>query len=160
MNVRGFLSQHLQQFSAAPFLFIGSGLSRRYLQLEDWEGLLRRFAEPTGKAYEFYRASADGDLPRIASAIAREFHQMWWTEPRFALSREVHKGECSRFDSALKIEISQYMRTRSEQVTSDAALREELEVLSKAVVDGVITTNWDTLLEDIFFRLRGLHRAR
>jgi hypothetical protein len=118
-DVRAFLSQHLQQFSAAPFLFVGSGLSRRYLGLEDWEGLLRRFAEPTGRAYEFYRSSADGNLPRIASAIARNFHEMWWTDPALASIRAEYKAECSRFDSALKIEVSRHLSARSEQVTSD-----------------------------------------
>jgi hypothetical protein len=42
------------------------------------------------------------------------------------------------------------MRERSDPLTPDAILREELDLLSKAVVDGIITTNWDTLLEDIF----------
>jgi len=44
MSLQDDLHNHLEQFHTAPFLFVGSGLSRRYLGLEDWDGLLRRSA--------------------------------------------------------------------------------------------------------------------
>ena len=31
--------EFIGHYNTAPFLFVGSGFSRRYLGLEDWEGL-------------------------------------------------------------------------------------------------------------------------
>jgi hypothetical protein len=44
------LAAHFKSFQTAPFLFVGSGMSRRYLGLENREGLLRRFANLTPSA--------------------------------------------------------------------------------------------------------------
>jgi hypothetical protein len=141
---------HLEQFHTAPFLFVGSGLSRRYLGLEDWEGLLRRFAALTDRPYEYFRSSANGLSPAIAAEIARELHGIWWQSPTFEDSRLKYSSDAKNRESALKIEISRYLESVSIARTINAELTSELELLATATIDGIITTNWDLLLEDIF----------
>ena len=52
--------------------------------------------------------------------------------------------------SALKIEISRYIHARSASVTTNPDLVAELDALKLVVIDGLITTNWDLLLEPLF----------
>ena len=144
------LYYHLEQFHTAPFLFIGSGLSRRYLGLEDWDGLLRRFAALTDFPYEYFRSTGNGLPPAIATEIARELHTVWWQNERFEDARNRYRSDVTRSDSALKIEISQYLENVSARRTAGSEFAEELEILAKGTIDGVITTNWDLLLEDVF----------
>lgn len=144
------LFNHLQRFHSAPILFVGSGMARRYLGLPTWEALLRRFAQATGRPYEYFASSANGNLPAVATLMAQVFHEIWWTSSDFAESREKFKVECSGPESALKIEIAAYIRERSSEQMDDPQLADEIALLRMAVVDAVITTNWDTLLEDLF----------
>jgi hypothetical protein len=150
MSLQDELRTHLEQFHTAPFLFVGSGLSRRYLGLEDWEGLLRRFAELTERPYEYFRSSGDGIPPAIATEIARELHSVWWMSSAFSDSRDKYRSEAIGRESALKIEISRYLENISTSRITISHLQEELELLARATIDGIITTNWDLLLEDIF----------
>ncbi|MBW2186025.1 MAG: hypothetical protein JRG71_06365 [Deltaproteobacteria bacterium] len=75
--------QRLKKSNHLPMLFIGSGLSMRYLGLENWEGLLRKFASLAADdeyAYEIYQEQArgldcrEGQLPKVAELIERDFN--------------------------------------------------------------------------------------
>lgn len=144
------LRAQLQKARSAPFLFVGAGLSRRYLDLDDWSGLLKRMAGLTGKSYDYYVASADGDFPQIASHIAEDLHDIWWNEDRFKTSRERFDGKVKGRASALKAEASIYLADSLKALPSDGDLADELDLLRDVVIDGVITTNFDPLMEELF----------
>ncbi|MFD1170815.1 SIR2 family protein [Oceanobacillus caeni] len=150
MDIEQKLVEHLMDMDTAPFLFIGSGFSRRYLGLEDWEGLLDRFSKSVNKDFDYYLSTARNNLAKVAELIAEDFHEVWWKEEKYSASREEFKGRIPSTHSALKIEISKYLRDIKYIYTKDKKLDIEIQELKKAVIDGIITTNWDTLLEQIF----------
>lgn len=144
------LAKHLAHFRSAPFLFVGAGLSRRYLGLPAWNGLLARIADYTGKPYAYYLTSGDSQLPRVASAIADDFHDIWWSDNRFADSRLRYKDRVTNRESPFKVEVARQVEDGSSRLPVAGPLVDELELLRRAVIDGVITTNYDTLLDSIF----------
>ncbi|MDP9410360.1 MAG: SIR2 family protein [Actinomycetota bacterium] len=145
------LAEHLGSFRSAPFLFVGAGLSRRYLGLETWSGVLEKFAATTGKPYAYYVTSGNSDLTKVASVLADTFHEVWWNADDFEASREQYAQTGLRNrESPLKVEIAGHTREAMNNLPTEGELAEELELLGEAVIDGVITTNFDPLLEAIF----------
>ncbi|MEK4567031.1 hypothetical protein MKX54_20355 [Alkalihalobacillus sp. FSL R5-0424] len=62
MDIQKTLENHLKSFSTAPFLFIGSGFSRRYLKTEDWAV--------------------------AAQLLAEDFHEIWFNNAEFEVNRK------------------------------------------------------------------------
>jgi hypothetical protein len=143
------LIEHFNKSSSFPFLFIGSGFSRRYLGLDNWEGLLRRFCRGL-KDYEYYRSKANVNYPFIASLISEDFHEHWWTSSEYLTQREGYKEYSDNLSSPLKIAISEHMKKHSCECCVNEIYKEEIKALSKLEVDGIITTNWDLFLETLF----------
>lgn len=144
------IKEYIGDFKRAPFLFVGSGLSRRYLDIEDWNGLLKKFADLIGIDYQYLLSSAEQNLPKLATELANRFHDRWWEEERFEKSRKKYKSICKDREAALKIEISHYIKGCISNFTEDINLLEEIDLLKKVVIDGIITTNWDNCLEILF----------
>lgn len=142
--------KHLKEFQTAPFLFVGSGLSRRYLNLENWEGLLKKFSNHTGKSFEYYLSANNGSFSKIASNIAEDFFDIWWQKPEYQRNRDIYKNCINDRKSPLKIEISSYFANLKDKLTKDSNLLHEIDLLRDSVIDGIITTNWDQFLENIF----------
>lgn len=86
MNIEDELTVLFKDRASGPFLFLGSGFSRRYMGLEDWEGLLSLFCI-TGKSYQYFKSSANGDIPSSARLIAEDFHDYWWSNDNYKESR-------------------------------------------------------------------------
>ena len=150
----------LKNYDTLPFLFVGSGLSRRYLEMEGWEGLLRKFARMVKNneyAFEIYLQEAnaleckEGIFPKVAELIERDFNKLWFEDDRFKDSRLRYTDEITVHTSPFKIEIAKYMKEKSNNVAKD--YQSELKVLQKIgkkSIAGVITTNYDSLLEKLF----------
>lgn len=144
------LKSIVQQFPATPFLFIGSGISKRYMGLPSWEGLLKHFAERLSDdpfAYEAYKTRAGGDLPKVASLIQKDFDGRWFSDPAFRTCDDVHENHIHNGASPFKAEIAYYLSSISQL---NSGLSDEIESFSKLMdknITGIITTNYDLFLE-------------
>lgn len=144
------LFEHLSKFSTNPYLFIGSGLSRRYLSLPTWEDLLKDFFEKSNISgeFEYFQSKSNGNLPLLATILSNEFHEVWWKSPKYKESRNSYKQIAKEKQNIpFKIELSNLI---SEIQKVNTYYNKEIELLKLAVVDGIITTNWDDFLENNF----------
>lgn len=141
----------LSRAKSLPVIFVGSGLSRRYYGLPDWDGLLAHFASLTGRSLPYYRSKTSAptpDQPSIASLISSDFIDLWWSDSRFASSRSGYDDSTRSKLYPLKIEIAKFIASHPR--TDSPELLEELTKLAQARVHAIVTTNWDTLLEELF----------
>ncbi len=137
----------LIETQALPVLFVGSGISRRYLGSPDWDELLEHFASLTPRSIAYYRGLAGNDRPRIASLIADEFYKVWFSDKAYEESRAAYEAEIQTVADPLKYEIAQYIARL--EVLPGPEVAEELQALASAHVNAVITTNWDSVLETL-----------
>lgn len=143
--------KHIEKFTTSPFLFIGSGFSRRYINLPTWEYLLvemcNRLNSP--KPYDYYRSNANSDLPEVANLIGLDFNDVWWSSPLFQDSRSDFQKDAKTKMSPLKYEICKRINENSALI-SNSIIDNEIRLLRKINIDGVVTTNWDNLIERLF----------
>jgi hypothetical protein len=146
-----------KEASELPFLFVGAGISRRYLGFPDWKGLLREFAN---KVYPgnplalevFTGVHDDVSSPAVASRIQKEYDQVWLTAPEYEAERDKHADEVRAGASPFKLSLAEYFRG-AKKLNDPPFLQDELSCLTnvgKRSVAGIITTNYDNLLEEIF----------
>lgn len=81
MDVTESLKEIIKVSPTAPFLFIGSGFSRRYLGLEDWKGLLTRFGSKLPSGSIRYISESNGDLALAAEKMTEPYSNYWWSLP-------------------------------------------------------------------------------
>lgn len=132
---------------AAPFLFVGSGFTKHYLDTPDWETLLSKFTQKHINAY--YTSLDTKDLSIVATEIAKECNKEFWSLPDDDEYKKSFQDKATNISSVLKDEIAKffvdYSLKEPEEKYSD-----ELALLSKLSIDGVITTNWDDFCERQF----------
>ena len=152
--------KHISKFDTTPFLFVGSGLTRRYLGLESWYGLLNKFASQVNDndfAFEIYTDMAEdlgytqGQYQKIAELIEKDFNRLWYTDEKYKLNREKYRNEEKvNKTSPFKIEIANYIKNKSSLVEEYKHEIELFKKISEKSISGAITTNYDTFLEDCF----------
>lgn len=101
-------------------------------------------------SFEYYNSKANSVLEDVASLMAHDFHEVWWKDERFKESRETYKeyGSMINKESPLKYEISKYLKDK--KLDDSNQYYEEIDSLKKVEINGVITTNWDNLLKELF----------
>ena len=147
------------RFNTVPFLFVGSGLSRRYLNTPDWKGLLKHFASQISSdpfIYNSYVSKAkmecytEGVLPVVAELIQRDYDEKWFSTPEIRSQDEAVLQAVMDGVSPFKAEIAKYFRSFTTTVRKYDTEIHKLKDLSVRNIAGVITTNYDCFLEGLF----------
>lgn len=132
---------------SAPFLFLGSGFTKHYLNTPDWKELLSKFASQHINAY--YTLLGTNDLSVIASEIAKEVNKQFWSLPNDDPYKQGLQDSVKTSSSVLKYKIASFLKEFSiDKIPSQYS--EELDLLRTLNIDGIITTNYDDLIETIF----------
>lgn len=146
-TIRELLEAHLRPL-AGPYMFVGAGFSRRYAGLPGWRELLAHFAAPTGMPFSYYES---GTLPEAASNLASAFREHWFRSAEFEDSRKQWQDEVAgSICLPLKVEISAHVDGLLQDFAPPAELVQEWDLFTKTALDGLITTNYDRLLEIAF----------
>lgn len=156
MNIREFIGQYRNH----PVLFIGAGISLRYLNnSHTWDGLLKYIAFELKGNNEFYldikaECQVDGkyNYSLIATKLEKAFNQALG-EDRNGKFKEINDyfyAEMERENnlSRFKIYISKLVG-RLDYIDNKKEELAELKKIRKNV-GSVITTNYDGLVEDVF----------
>ncbi len=154
------ISEFISQYRNHPVLFIGTGISIRYLEnAYTWDGLLKHVASELKGNHEFYldlkaKHEKDGkyDFTKIAGDLEKEFNDQLMTD-RYGHFKNIndlfyermeHDINCSRF----KLYLSELLK--SSPINSDK--KSELADFKKTRknIASIITTNYDSLIEETF----------
>lgn len=144
----------ISELGCQPIIFVGAGLSKRYISGPSWIELLDTVARenPAVESDVAFYFQKYGSLLSVGEQLVPAFHSWAWGEGR------------SHFDPALfdpsvqpkeflKYYVAQYLSklvpTDLSEVTS-TALRKEIELLQSTHPHSIITTNYDCLCELIF----------
>lgn len=146
----------LVEMACRPILFVGSGMTIRYLGGPSWEGLLQHLIEANpslDRPYNFYYQRAEQSLPRVATLLETAYQDKAWAEYKTtALPKELFdKG--TQPSVFLKYEVAQYFDGLLQKylTSSDASpYNLEIEAFRKVQPHAIITTNYDQFLERVF----------
>ena len=156
MDIREFVGQYRNH----PVLFIGAGISLRYLNnAYNWDGLLKHISFELTENIEFYldikaKCQKDDkyDYTLVASMLEVEFNDRL-AKDRNGKFKEINDIFYKEMDkennlSRFKIYISKLLNTLS----YNDDMKDEILELKKIRknIGSVITTNYDELIEDVF----------
>lgn len=153
------IKELLDKTPSLPVLFIGSGFTRRYLNLPDWEGLLKKFCIKPNVEYSYYhdkakresRGSRELLFPKIADYIEDDFNEIWYTSDNYAGSREQHKEDIEAKISPFKLSLADYFNSATLKYADEYKNEiPKLKEIGNKNISCVITTNYDLFLEHCF----------
>lgn len=169
------LKEMIENMECRPILFIGAGLSQRYINGPNWEGLMELLIEQNpnlSRPYAFYLQEAnnvfsddevsEANYPiesKVASLLIDEYREYAWdnrSEDNI-FSQEIYSRDydgdiflkyaiCNLFDKLLEKNKDEIDKAED----YDSLNAKEIELLSEINPHAIITTNYDQLLEKIF----------
>lgn len=158
-QIKDVITRAVHDANRYPFLFIGSGLSRRYTGAPNWEGLLSEVCEEVldnPYAYAGYKSrakiavqnnEAETELPLVATLMENDVNHALFTSDAFDDFRARHSSELTGESSPLKIYVADKIANYAISANNET---EKLSNAGKEKIAGIITTNYDQMCEELF----------
>jgi hypothetical protein len=148
------ISTLLNDSNSRPILFVGAGISRRYINSPNWIGLLEYLIEANpNKKYPigYYTQEKMDNLPQVGSLIVNEYYDYAWQKySENVFPKELYGSNHSR-SIFLKYRIAEHLTSLINGFSIEGhQYYDELEALMQITPHAVITTNYDLLMEYIF----------
>lgn len=147
------ITNTVQEYGVQPILFIGSGLSKRYMGAPSWEELLSYLIEKCSiieKNLGYYKQSLGNPID-IGQEFSKSYQGWAWTAGNNEFPKEMFEDDVSKH-SYIKYKIAEFLKSIKPSDISELnpALQPEIDALSKIKPHAIITTNYDEMLEMIF----------
>ena len=156
MNIHDFISQYKNH----PIMFIGAGISRRYLSNSyTWEELLKKIALDFTSNEEYFLDLKDMcfsngfyDYAKMGTLLERDFDNSL-KQDRNGIFKDINDKYYELLSKSIhlsrfKIYISEILKTLSYRDGMDEEITEFKKIRKN--IGSVITTNYDCLIEDVF----------
>lgn len=143
----------IEEFEVQPVLFVGAGLARRYIAAPDWEGALRFALSQLGENaldYSYFVQKFGDDKVRIGTAIADLIFEWAWKEGRQKFDPTLFKEPDRHvfMKALIASRLNELTSTRIDKTNSEYSA--EFAALRNIRPHAIITTNYDSMLEEIF----------
>lgn len=157
MNIQEFVGK----FKNHPILFIGTGLSLRYLSnAYNWEDLLKKIAIELDSNEEYFldvksesmTSTTNCDYPRIATRIEEDFNK-YLQEHRKGKFEHINDAFYQNMKNGINISrFKLYIADLLKNMVFRSGIDDEIAELKRARknIGSIITTNYDTMIEEIF----------
>lgn len=158
------IKEYLERSESLPYLFIGSGFSKRYLNLPNWENLLEevadlvynnklKLAQKKSLAKKEFNPKTHYNqyMTFLCDLISNDLDLIWYDHDKFKDSRDMYSDlVITSGVQPIKIEIAKIIKNHNKVIKE---MQPELEIFKKLTtrsIAGIITTNYDSLIENIF----------
>lgn len=143
----------LEEFDCQPVLFMGAGMSRRYISAPNWEGILRFSLGRIGKNNDemaYLWQKHNGDPIKIGTEVADLTFEWAWAEGRSSFDDSLFNPELPKSIFLKQMIASELKRLEGGLVNvTDKLLVEELDLFRMIRPHAVITTNYDSMVESV-----------
>lgn len=143
----------LENMGCQPILFIGSGLSKRYIDSPNWEELLIELSKQCpliDKKFAYYKQKFNDNI-EIGSIFSEKFNDWAWEVGETEFPAELFEPSVPP-ESYFKYKVSRFFEEILPEDIKNLSQEKtrEIEKLKSIRPHSVITTNYDRLLELIF----------
>lgn len=144
----------LSELGCQPIIFAGAGLSRRYINGPSWIELLESIATKNPKVTDSiaFLYQKHGSLLEVAEQLIPHFHAWAWSEgkPHFDAPLFLPNAYPSDFIKSFVAKHLAELLPSEKIKLAPSSVKAEIDQLRAIRPHSIITTNYDTLCEDIF----------